>query len=134
MKKIVIINILALFVASAAFALSCGNMTTVDLSNSSTNIGGTIYGSITACPSSSSAAGVSQLGKLSTKVGVGFEYDATLGSYYVLWTQHAQGTKAYGTSFDSSALYWTNALIGTAVTYPSGTNSSAFVSAGWSTL
>lgn len=44
------------------------------------------------------------IGKCSTGVAIAWYLDST-GGGYALMTQHKSGTKAYGTSYDSTAIY-----------------------------
>ena len=68
------------------------------------------------------------IGKCSTGVGVGWKTDV---NGYALITQHKSGTKAYGSSYDSTALYVTveDGTPGTVIlSKPGATDTTDFVS------
>lgn len=109
MKKIIILNIAALFVASVSFAAG----TQISFTTAGQKVVGT-----------GGPATDASIGKLSTKVGLGWNTGA---NGYAINTQHQQGTKAYGTSHDSTSIYVLDATdIGTAVAAPGASDSSAF--------
>ncbi len=113
MKKIIIFNIAVLFMASSAFADA------ITFGNAGKEVLGT-----------GGPATNAKIGKLSTKVGLGWTTNA---NGYSIYTQHQQGTKAFGTSYDSTSIYVLDVTtIGTAVTQPTGTGSSAFNN--WATM
>lgn len=96
MKKIMVITTLLLFAASTSFAelsISMGSA----LTKAST--GKTVYGAA----SGSASTSTPQIGKTSSGVGVGLLCVAT-GSEYSLVTQHQNGTKAYGSTYDSTSI------------------------------
>ncbi len=119
MKKIIILNVVALFVASVAFADG------VDFKEA----GKTLYGAAgTVDPGES---GTFSIGKLSTKVGLGWLNDAT---GYAIITQHQSGTKAYGTSHDSTAIYVKDVVKkGTGEDEPGASDTGAFAT-DWKTM
>jgi hypothetical protein len=133
MKKVIIINILALFVASYAFAGTTGAATgTVDFTTPNTGL--SLWGAATTVSVTNNvpAAGTILIGKNSTGVGTGWD---TSGLGYMICTQHISGSKAFGTSYDSSAIYQIDVAKGVAVTPTAATDSSAFPSAsGWTTM
>lgn len=98
MKKIIIITALLLFVSSSAFAA-----TTVSIPNPITKeaTGKTLYGATTAGGASDTSP---LIGKTSTGVGVGVFCNAA-GTGYSMVTQHLNGTKAYGSSYDSTSMF-----------------------------
>ena len=98
MKKIIIITALLLFVSSSAFAA-----TTVSIPNPITKAatGKTLYGATTASGASDTSP---LIGKTSTGVGVGVFCNAA-GTGYSMVTQHLNGTKAYGSSYDSTSMF-----------------------------
>lgn len=117
MKRILLFNIAALFMASAAFAAASAQIKFDDAGKKVVGSGG--------------PATDASIGKLSTKVGLGWNTGA---NGYAINTQHQQGTKAYGTSHDSTSIYVIDATaIGTAVDAPSASDSSAFGS-DWKTM
>lgn len=110
MKRILLFNIAALFMASAAFAAASAQISFTDAGKKVIGTGG--------------PATDASIGKLSTKVGLGWNTGA---NGYAINTQHQQGTKAYGTSHDSTSIYVLDATtIGTAVAKPGASDSSAF--------
>jgi hypothetical protein len=96
MKKILVLT--AMFSLVASFAFADANKG-IDFTNS---IGKTLRGATSGAGASSTL-----LGKCSTGVGVAWYLDSTNGAGYALMTQHVSGTKAYGTSYDSTAVYIT---------------------------
>ncbi|PNU19205.1 hypothetical protein C2E25_13750 [Geothermobacter hydrogeniphilus] len=129
MKKIIVISAVLVFLAPSCFAAVSSNATgTLDLAN---NTGLSLYGDPTTATSSTAL-----IGKTSTGVGVAWN-TATGG--YALMTQHKSGTKAYGSSYDSTAIYVTTGVAdpGTAA-YNSGalngTDTSDFSGTGWKTM
>lgn len=56
------------------------------------------------------------IAKMSTNVVIGATYSA---SGYALDTYHLSGTKAYGTAYDSTALYFQDLGVGATLTAPS---------------
>ena len=130
MRKMIIVNILFLLVGSAAFAADPG-ASNVIVFGATPKTGLSLYGA-PATPVVTAgvpAAGTILIGKTSTGVGVGWN-TATLG--YAVNTQHINGTKAFGTTFDSTAMYQKDEAKGTAEAVPSTTGSDAF--SGWSTM
>lgn len=63
------------------------------------------------------------IGKLSASVSMGYKGDAT---GYAIDTQHQKGTKAFGTSHDSTAIYSTDVATGTAAGDLGSSNSTSF--------
>jgi hypothetical protein len=125
MRKVIIINVLAIFVASAAFATSAATGS-IDF----TTGGKGLYGGKSGVTLAKGQAGTTLIGTTSTNVGVGW---ITGTGGYAINTQHLNGTKAFGTSYDSTAMYQKDVTKGTAVTQPSATDSSSF-SSGWTTM
>lgn len=124
MKKIIIVNLLALFVATGAFAATI----TLDL----TKTGLTVYGAKTGVTITPGAAGTTVIGKSSTGVSVGLN---SVDTGYSVQTQHKNGTKSYGTSYDSTAIFVKDVEKGVADT--SGTSdpdSTGFLTTGWSSM
>ena len=97
MKKIAIITIVLLFAASSAFA---GVSITMASTLTKAATGKTVYGATTGTATTSDAL----IGKTSTGVGVGMLCN-TSGTGYSLVTQHMNGSKAYGSSYDSTSLF-----------------------------
>jgi opacity protein-like surface antigen len=123
MKKIVLFTALLLLLSGAAFSAEIK----MDLSAKG-NTGLTVY----AGPDDTAATGTNAtpIGKTSTGVGVGILSDVT---GYAAVTQHMNGTKAYGSSFDSTAMYQTIADVPVGTPYvdvPGASDSSEF-SSGW---
>jgi len=76
--------------------------------------------------SSTASATTSLIGKTSTGVGLGMLTDV---AGYSVVTQHKNGTKAYGSSYDSTAIYTTveDVTVGTAyLDVPGATDTSDF--------
>ncbi|MDD2336530.1 MAG: hypothetical protein PHD01_08120 [Geobacteraceae bacterium] len=115
MRKIIILNIVALFVASAAFAETSQDVKFDDG-------GKTLYGSLTTATKGD--AGTMAIGKLSNKVGLAINCDK---DGYALITQHSGGIKAYGTSHDSTSIFVKDVTKGEAEGAPSAADSTDFV-------
>lgn len=125
MKKILILNIAALLLASAAFAGG-----SVDCAFDKTGL--TLYGSKT--DAATAGAAQKSIGKTSTGVGIGI---TSTSAGYAVVSQHKSGNKAYGSSHDSTAVYMIDAVQGTVkLTKPSAIGSADFVASGsaWSTM
>jgi len=83
------------------------------------------------------ATGGTAIGRLSVNDALGFLItpDATnaVGISYVLFTQHAQGTRTYGTASDGTAIYWVPATKGSGHVVPGAGNVSEFAT-GWTVM
>ncbi len=124
MKKIISLTAISLFLASSSFAA------TLTLSMDST--GKSAYGAKTGVTITPGSAGTVLLGKTSTGVGIGANSEAT---GYSLQTQHKNGTKSYGTSYDSTAIYVKSITKGTAdTTGTSNPDSTGLLTSGWTTM
>lgn len=122
MKKIIILAALSLFAATTAFA-----DTTLTLST--TDTGKSIWGAKTG---GTAVSGTNLIGKTSTGVGVGI-FAQSVG--YAATTQHKNGTKGFGSSFDSTAIYsMPVATVGTAIATPSAIDSAMFLTGTWTTM
>jgi hypothetical protein len=117
MRKIIIVIALSLFGASSAFAATNAAVVFTDA-------GKTLHGAASGVGATSPS-----IGKCSTNVGVGWRTGTT---GYAIVTQHQNGTKAYGTSFDSTAVYVKDVTKGTAESAPSASDTSSFSS--WKTM
>jgi len=126
MKKLLIITALIMFVSSSAFAAS-GATQSVTLTDKTTT-GKSLYGDPT-----SATASAALIGKTSTGVGLGVRTSTT---GYALVTQHLNGTKVYGTSYDSTSMFAkTVTTVGSVeLALPTDINTTSFVATGWSTL
>jgi len=103
MKKIVVITALMLLASTAAFA---GTTVKMDLTDKA-NTGLTLTGA------ENSTASYQLIGKTSTGVGLAMITDP---QGYSLATQHMNGTKEFGSSYDSTSIYATDvATVGTPV-------------------
>lgn len=72
------------------------------------------------------------IAKMSTNVVIGVMYNSDA---YALSTYHTSGTKAYGTAFDSTALFWKELGVGGTLTAPaSSNNEDAFTGEGWTKM
>lgn len=109
MKKAFALIALLTFVSSTAFA--------VEIVPADNNAGKTV----------SCTADGKVIGKLSASVKLGANFDTT---GYAITTQHMKGTKTFGTSHDSTAIYANESLVTTA---PGASDSSAFGS-GWTAM
>ncbi|BCA80214.1 hypothetical protein [Desulfuromonas sp. AOP6] len=98
MKKTFVLTAFLLLFAVSSFA--AGNDTYID---DFAITGGTLYGDEAAA---ATAATRTSIGKTSTGVAIAWYCDAG-GNGYAIATQHKSGTKAYGTSYDSTAIFQT---------------------------
>ena len=107
MKKtmILLLVVTLTFVSTSVFAaaLATGNVSTI--------AGGEL---VATSPSSQT------ISKLSTNVIVGAQYSST---GYAIDTYHTSGTKAYGTAYESTSLYWLELGVGGTLTAPSSSDS-----------
>lgn len=101
MKKILVITAVLVFAASSSFAaIATGATGTMDLAGST---GLELHGDVAG---GTATADTALIGKGSTGVSVGWN---TSVNGYAIMTQHKSGTKAYGSSYDSTSLYQTTA-------------------------
>lgn len=97
MKKILVITAVLVLAASSSFAaIATGATGTMDLAGST---GLELHGDPATADADSAL-----IGKGSTGVSVGWNTDV---NGYAIMTQHKSGTKAYGSSYDSTAIYQT---------------------------
>ena len=96
MKKILVLTAILVLAASSSFAGGASGATgDIDFATTGKEL--------TADPTTATAD-TALIGKCSTGVDVAWNTSLT---GYALMTQHQQGTKAYGSSYDSTALYQT---------------------------
>ena len=134
MRKVIIFNILALFAASAAFAANNSGSNGIDFTTPLTgkSLYGCQAGATITVTNNVPGSGTELIGKNSTGVGTGWNTSA-IG--YAINTQHISGSKAFGTSYDSSAMYQISVGAGTATAQPATTDSGSFPSAsGWTSM
>lgn len=93
-KKISIMTALAMLVSTAAFAANITMATTLTAAVT----GKTVYGAKTGTATAASPL----IGKTSSGCGVGIFTNST---GYSIVTQHVNGTKAFGTSYDSTSIF-----------------------------
>lgn len=96
MKKILVLTTVLAFAATNCFALASGATGTMTLTS---DTGLELHGD-----PATATADTALIGRMSTGVGVAW---ITNTAGYTLVTQHKSGTKAYGSSYDSTALYQT---------------------------
>lgn len=127
MKTMLMIIALSMLAASTAFATAGTSQTMDSTLTGSNKLGKSLYGDKTAATASTAL-----IGKTSTGVGVGI---LTSSTGYAVVTQHQNGTKAFGTSYDSTSMFSIEATKGTAkLTVPTATSSADFTGAGWSSM
>lgn len=127
MKKILVFTAILMFSASSAFAAS-----SLSIDDKFTEKGYTLHGAESSADKDSPS-----IGKLSSGVDLGILVDATNGNGYSLVTQHSNGTKAFGTSYDSTAIYTTKTDVdaGTVIlSVPTATDTTNFVGADWKAM
>lgn len=128
MKKILILTASLVFAATSCFALASAATGTMTLT---TDTGLELHASTTGVAATADTA---LIGKLSTGVGIGWN---TSTGGYALVTQHKSGTKAYGSSYDSTALYQTvaNGTPGTPIlAVPTATDTADFAGTAWKAM
>lgn len=96
MKKILIVTVILVLTASSSFADIASNATGTMVF---TSTGLELHGSTTGVAATKDTA---LIGRSSTGVSVGWK---TLTTGFALVTQHKSGTKNYGTSYDSTAIF-----------------------------
>jgi len=129
MKKIFVLTAALVFSASSCFAIASGATGTMLLDG--TDEGMELHGAATGVTASATTA---LIGKMSTGVGVGW---MTETGGYTLVTQHKNGTKAYGSSYDSTSLFQTvsDATPGTPIlAVPTATDTTDFVGTDWKSM
>lgn len=107
MKMNIAIIVGSLLIATSAFAGTSITMSS-DLTATGSKSGLSVYGDKTDATAATSAL----IGKTSTGVSVGLLTGA--GGYAVI-TQHKNGTKAFGSSFDSTSIFSSNVTTGAAL-------------------
>lgn len=132
MKKIIAIVAFSIFVASQASAAAVGSADNGDMNLASNGVqGGTVWGA--KGTAAANTAGSILIGKTSTGVGLGWK---TSQNAYAILTQHKSGNKEFGSSWDSTSVYYldlTSAEIGTAKTaQPSASDSTGFTT--WTSM
>jgi len=100
MKKVLILTMVLVFAATNSFA-AIASGATGSLSFATAGTGLEVHAAATGTAATASTA---LIGKTSTGVSVAW---STNTAGYALMTQHKSGTKAYGSSYDSTALYQT---------------------------
>ena len=117
MKKIALFLAFSLLVASQAFA---DGTTSSNLSLSSTGLSAYGGADATHC--------TTLIGKTSTGVGLGWNVGP---QGYALSTQHKSGTRAFGTSYDSTSIYYQETPAGTLVSTGTVGHSDSSAFTGW---
>ena len=126
MRKIAILIAFSIFAASSAFAASGAKQT---LTLGDTPLAGlSLYGDKSETATTTSPL----IGKTSTGVGLG-AFTSVTG--YSVVTQHKNGTKAFGSSMDSTSIFtYVVSTPGTAVTGPDTADSALFLTTGWTSM
>ncbi|MDD2271748.1 MAG: hypothetical protein PHP95_01065 [Desulfuromonadaceae bacterium] len=123
MKKVIILAAISLFFVPSAFAAG-----TLTLSVTTTGL--SVYGAKSGVTITVGDPGVILIGKTSTGVGVGM---SSADAGYSVETQHKNGTKAFGSSFDSTSIYTKDVTAGTADDTTLTTAVDSF-GTGWTTM
>jgi hypothetical protein len=125
MKKILMLAAIFALVTTSCFAADVASDPTGDMVFTATGL--QLHG---AAGTASNATAI--IGKCSTGVGVGW---VTEDDGYALITQHENGTKAYGSSYDSTSLYSIIAVKGTVKdAAPANITTATFVGTGWTAM
>jgi hypothetical protein len=128
MKKIIVITSILLLTATSSFA-AIASGATGDMSFNSTGLALHAAGS-----GGTATTSTALIGKTSTGVSVGW---TTNVNGYALVTQHKSGTKAYGSSYDSTAIYQTvtDGTPGTVIlAKPTATDTASFTGTNWKAM
>ena len=123
MKKIILLALITFFMTSGAYAAG-------ELVLSGQNGGEQLYGTV----ADDGSGTQTPISRMSNNVYITAQYADT---GYALSTYHASGTKAYGTGYDSTSLFWAgigeNCITDGCFTVPSSSVSDeAF--AGWTAM
>ena len=127
MKKMIFITLVLVLTSSMAFAIDAGTLT-------GQTGGMEVRGAVAS--GTTSGTGGQPIGRLSNNVYFLANYSDT---GYALATYHSQGTKAYGTGYDSTKIYWNQigengVTTGTFVQPTSSVTDQAFPSGTWTEM
>lgn len=127
MKKILVLMAILSLAGTSCYAdVASGTTGAITFGEGTTGLN--LHGSVSTTAASADTA---LIGKCSTGVGAGWNTDA---NGYALVTQHKSGSKAYGSSYDSTALYQyvpTGTPGEVILANPTDTTTTSFVSADW---
>ena len=129
MKKILFLVAIFAFIAPNCFAADVASSDTGTMVFTATGL--EVHAAATGGTASKDTA---LIGKCSTGVGVGWKTNV---NGYALVTQHKNGTKAYGTSYDSTSIYTTvsDGTPGTVILgVPTTTLSTDFIGTNWKAM
>jgi len=123
MKKIFVLVSAILLASSSVYAAE-----TLSISAGFADAGKVLHGDNTAADDTTAT-----IARLSTGVAVGMKTEA-LG--YAVVTQHQSGTRAYGTSYDSTAIFMSDeGQVGAIpLAVPTATDTTDFTGTGWKKL
>jgi len=126
MKKIFILAAMLLMAASSGYAASSLSITAA--TGGFADTGKVLHGDDT-----TASADTALIAKLSTGVALGMKTEE-LG--YALVTQHQSGTKAYGTSYDSTSIFASDEVkVGVIpLAVPTATDTTDFTGTDWNKL
>ena len=113
MKKIIVMTVALLLLAGTSFA----SQLSADPAKAGMTLAATAPASL-------------DISKLSTGVYAGASYSST---GYSIATYHKSGTKAYGTSYDATAIYWNELGAGGTLTAPTS-SAAADAFNGWTVM
>lgn len=117
MKKIIIAGLLVVMTATSSFA-ALSSAVVFD----ATHMGMGIVADTV----------LSTIGRLSSKNSLGFLMTVT-GGGYTLISQHQLGTRSFGSSHDSTAIFWTPETKGTGHVVPT-TAAASYFATGWTVM
>lgn len=128
MKKIIVFIAFSLLTSAQAFA---GNTVILSLSTTGKALWGDVTGATIANPGASPSV---LIGKTSTGVGLGARTGAV---GYAMTTQHKSGSRAFGTAYDATAVFYKDVTVGSltdtgALITPTATDSSIY--SGWTSM
>ena len=129
MKKILALTLLLLSFAGSAFAAALTSGALIGDATAGTG-GLAVFGGVDAA---AAAAASNPLVRMSTGVQGVINFAAATHTEYTIGTKHVSGSKYFGTSNDSTNIYWKQSTKGNLVpaTFGTGTNNANFASGGW---
>ena len=129
MKKIVALTAILLSFSATSFAASIASNALIGDATAGTG-GLAVFGGVDATAAQNAAA---PLVRMSTGVQGVINYDNTTHAEYAVGTKHVSGSKYFGTSNDSTNMYWLQSTRGNLApaTFGTATNNTNFVGGGW---
>lgn len=118
MKKILALTLLLLSFTGSAFAAPVASNALIGVAGPPASGGLSVFGGVDAA---AALAATNPLVKMSTGVQGVMNFDATAHTSYAIGTKHITGSKYFGTSNDSTAIFWKQSVAGVLVPATFGT-------------